>query len=473
MTSTSRVARPSSSLRLRIVLVTAVAVTGLVTVVDVLTVRFVRAQFVESATEMSHNRAGEVARLAADGMLTRHLPALDEGETIVQVVRAGSVVSRTANVTEAPMLGLPTQAPGELQTLALEELQGAGRGPYQVTALGTSSPEGPLTVFVAVNTEDMEEVVSEAIATGSIGLLLLVVPLSLLLWLAVGRALAPVGAIRERADAITAANLTERVPEPARRDEIGLLARTINAMLGRLDRSSTEQRRFLANAAHELRSPVASLRAQLETLRDGDLTAEGAGSEVEGLMTETLRMQAMVDQLLLLARSDAGEARPLRVSVDLDDVVAAVVEALRLENRRPEVLVDTREVAPVQVVGDPGLLEQVVRNLVDNAARYASRTVRVSLAQDGADAVLTVDDDGPGIPAQSREEVFRRFTRLDASRDREHGGVGLGLAIVSELVGAHGGSVAVLDAPDGGARLRVRLPGAAEPAPPDDASSGG
>lgn len=455
------------SLRLRIVLVTAVAVTGLITVVDALTMMSVRSAFVEAATELSQDRATEVAELAVAGGLTHRLPTVDEGETIVQVVSAGAVVSRTANVSEAPMLRLSWPEPGAMQSLDVDDLPGAGRGPYQVTALGTSSPGGPLTVLVAVTTEDMEEVVAEAVATGSLGLLLLVLPLGMLLWVAAGRTLAPVEAIRERADAITAENLTERVPEPPRRDEIGRLARTINAMLGRLERSSAEQRRFLANAAHELRSPVASLRAQLETIREGDLTAAGGNesTHLAGLMAETLRMQALVDQLLLLARSDAGQARRVRVAVDLDDVVAAVVGAQLLERRRPEIAIDTAEVAPAQVVGDPVVLEQVVRNLLDNAVRHASRTVRVSLEQGPGEAVLTVDDDGPGIPAASREEVLRRFTRLDASRDRFNGGVGLGLAIVDEVVRAHGGSVSVLDAPDGGARLRVRLPVADGPPP--------
>ena len=452
--------RPSMSLRLRVVLVTAAAATVMIAVGGALTIRAVRSQFVEAATEMSQNRAEEIAQLAENGTLAQLLPPLDEGETIVQVVRARAVVSHTDNVSAAPLLTPSHQALGTMRTVSVESLPGSGVGPYQVTALGASSPEGPLTVLVAVSMQDVEEVVEEAIGTGTLGLILLVVPLSVLLWLAAGRTLAPVEAIRERASAITTENLAERVPEPPRLDEIGRLARTINAMLGRLDRGAAEQRRFLADAAHEMRSPVASLRAQLETIRSGDLTGNSSGDndEVAGLLAETLRMQALVDQLLLLARSDAGEIRPARVAVDLDDVVSAAVQAQRSEIRRPEVLVDTREVAPVQVAGDPVLLERVVHNLLENAVKYSSETVQVSLEQDNGDAVLTVDDDGPGIPAESREVVFRRFTRLDHDRARVNGGVGLGLAIVAEVVGAHGGSVAVLAAPTGGARLQVRLP---------------
>ena len=444
------------SLRLRVVLITAAAVTAMVAGGGLLIIEAVRAEFVDSAAWMSRDRADDVALLAADGTLAHSLPVLDEGETIVQVVRGHVVVSSTANLAGAPALPLPVQHPGARRTLAVGELPVAGTGPYQVTALGTRSPQGPVTVFVAVSIEDVHEVVEAAIARGTIGLVLLVVPLSALLWFAVGRTLAPVEAVRERAAAITADDLSHRVPEPPRQDEIGRLARTINAMLTRLENSATEQRRFLADAAHELRSPVASLRTQLETLRSGDLAAEG--TEVHDLMTETLRMQALVDQLLTLARSDAGPVGRARVAVDLDDTVGAVVSARRLEDQRPEITIDTRDVAPVQVVGDPVLLEQIVRNLVDNAVRYADREVRVSLGHDRGSAVLVVDDDGPGIPEEHRTEVFRRFTRLDDARNRDSGGVGLGLAIVADAVRLHEGSVEVLDAPTGGTRVRVRLP---------------
>jgi signal transduction histidine kinase len=447
---------PTMSLRLRVVLITACAVTAMVGVGGFLTVWAVRAEFVDSASWVSRERASEVAELAQEGALEARMPVLDEGETLVQVVSADRVVSGTENVSRARVLPLPVQPPGSMELLAVDALPAAGPGPYQVTALGTATPRGPVTVFVAVTTEDVEDVVASALGTGALGLLVLLVPLSALLWVAVGRTLAPVEAIRERADAITADQLSARVPEPRHHDEIGRLARTINAMLNRLDVSASEQRRFLADAAHELRSPVASLRAQLETTSQETLGSDGV--EVENLRADALRMQALVDQLLLLARSDAGAIGRHYVTVDLDDTVGAVIDALQTENCRPGLTIDTRGVAPVQVSGDPVLLEQVVRNLVDNAAKYAAREVRVSLVRDGESAELTVDDDGPGIPETAREEVFHRFTRLDESRHRGDGGVGLGLAIVADIVRAHDGSVEVLAAPLGGARLRVRLP---------------
>jgi signal transduction histidine kinase len=289
---------------------------------------------------------------------------------------------------------------------------------------------------------------------GGVGLVMMVVPVSILLWLAVGRALAAVEAIRGRAERITAARLSDRVPEPTRMDEIGRLARTINAMLARLDASASEQKRFLADAAHELRSPVASLRAQLETMR-GSSPDTG---QVADLLTETIRLQTLADQLLLIARSDAGTVGRLSEPVDLDDVVSAVVTARRTEPGGTAVRVDTTEVQPVQVTGESGILEQVVRNLLDNALRYARQTVHIRLTVSGTNAVLTVDDDGPGIPPEARAEVFHRFTRLDSARDRDAGGVGLGLAIVKGIVTELGGSVDVTDSPYGGARFQVNLP---------------
>lgn len=444
------------SLRLRMVLVTAAAVAFVVAVGGLLIIEAVREEFIDAADWNAEARADQVAALAAAGVLPSRLPAEDDGETAVQVVRDGEVVSRTPNVTGGFPLPLPHQPPGDRQLLAFERLPVAGAGPFRAAALGVDTPQGPATVFVTVSTEDVEDVVATAIRTGSVGLVLLVLPLSALLWMAIGRTLAPVEAIRERADAITGEQLSQRVPEPAQMDEIGRLARTINAMLARLNASADSERRFLADAAHELRSPVASLRAQLETAqRSGH---DSTPTDLPDLLADTLRMQQLVDQLLLLARSDAGMVGRLEVAVDLDDTVHGVVESRRAEGRHREVGIDVRRVEAVQVTGDPGLLEQVVRNLVDNAVRYARHTVGVTLTAVDDQAVLTVDDDGPGIPAEERERVFERFTRLDDARHRVEGGVGLGLAIVADIVHAHGGTVVVLDSPTGGARLQVTLP---------------
>nr|WP_243731562.1 HAMP domain-containing sensor histidine kinase [Nocardioides ochotonae] len=277
-------------------------------------------------------------------------------------------------------------------------------------------------------------------------------------WAVATRALAPVERIREEVEQITGDRLDRRVPEPPSRDEIHRLARTMNQMLERLESSRERQQRFVADASHELRSPLASIRqtAEVAQAHPGALPE---GELAEAVLEESGRMQRLVEQLLVLTR--AGEAAGAHASydVDLDDI--ALAEARRV--RRGGLQVDTSGIGPGRVRGDGVALGQVVRNLVDNAVRHAETTVRLAVrerAEDGRDpdVELVVEDDGPGIPEAERERVFDRFVRLDEARARDAGGSGLGLAIVREIVTAHGGTVAITSSPAGGARVVVRLP---------------
>ncbi len=264
-----------------------------------------------------------------------------------------------------------------------------------------------------------------------------------------GRALRPVEAIRARVAAMTARDLTQRVPVPAARDEVGRLAETMNAMIARLEAAQGVQRRFVADASHELRSPLATIAAGLELLQRD--TSDPV--TVTALRGETERVNRLVDALLLLARADERGLRPRREDVDLDEVAEA-------EQGRPGeggVRAVVRA-EPVRVVGDRGQLVRVLRNLVDNARRHARSRVLVTVVRDGDHAVVEVSDDGPGVPAADRARVFERFVRLDDARARADGGSGLGLAIVAEVVAAHGGTVELTGAPGGGALFRVRLP---------------
>jgi signal transduction histidine kinase len=292
--------------------------------------------------------------------------------------------------------------------------------------------------------------------------LLVVVPVMILLvalaaWYFTGRALRPVEAIRREAEEITGATMDRRVPEPETDDEVGRLARTMNAMLDRLESSSQRQRQFVSDASHELRSPLASIRTNLEVaLRHADRADWPA---VAGrALAEDARMEDTVSELLELARLDevAGPA-PLDTlpDVDLDELV---LDDTVQERRVP---VDTSRVSAGRVHGRREQLTRVVRNLLDNAARHATSSVAVELrAGEDHTIELTVDDDGPGIPLDDRERVFDRFTRLDDGRARDAGGLGRGLSMVKEITEQHGGTVTVEDAPSGGARLRVRLPAA-------------
>jgi signal transduction histidine kinase len=273
---------------------------------------------------------------------------------------------------------------------------------------------------------------------------------ALFTWLAVGRVLRPVSAIRAKVADITAHDLHERVPEPDTRDEIAALARTVNATLDRLRTAVDGHRQFVADAAHELRSPLAVLRTRLELARpqETELAAEA--------LEDVDRLQSLTSDLLLLARLDARG--PLRAAeTDLAQLVAE--EAAR---RRPRLEVRvTLDLTPdVLVHGSADHLRRLVANLVDNAVRHAAATVAVRLARAGDRAVLDVEDDGAGIPPEHHATVFDRFTRLDAARPRDTGGCGLGLPIARDIAAAHGATLTIVPTPGPlpGAHLRAVFP---------------
>lgn len=284
----------------------------------------------------------------------------------------------------------------------------------------------------------------------------LVALVALAVWYLAGRALRPVEAIRVEAESITGSTIHRRVPEPDTDDEVGRLARTMNAMLGRLEESSQRQRQFVSDASHELRSPLASIRTNVEVaLRNTDRADWAA---VAGrVLAEDARMEDTVSELLELARIDEIEGgTPVESlpEVDLDELV--LDETFR-DHRVP---IDTTRVSAGRVHGRRAQLSRMTRNLLDNADRHAKWRVAIELQNNSESGTveLTVDDDGPGIAAEDRERVFDRFTRLDDGRARDSGGLGLGLSMVRTIAEQHGGTVTIDDAPLGGARVTVSLP---------------
>lgn len=299
-------------------------------------------------------------------------------------------------------------------------------------------------------------------------------------YLATRRALRPVEAIRARTAAVTASDPRERVTVPRTGDEIARLAETINETLERLDGAVRTLRGFVADAAHELRSPLATLLATLEVAEAYPDRADWPAT-VATARRQARRVQLLTEDLLLLARLDAQPAGPhadaapgtAAAEVDLTGLAYDTAADYRVRPGGVTVLCDTTGTG--RVLGDPARLERVLRNLLDNAVRHASTRVSVTV-HDGCDAgggagyvELSVQDDGPGIPAQDRERVFERFTRLDDARSRETGGTGLGLAIAREIVERSGGTLRVAES-EAGARLVARIPRArpatAEAAPP-------
>jgi signal transduction histidine kinase len=290
-------------------------------------------------------------------------------------------------------------------------------------------------------------------------LLAIAVPLLIVLiagttWLTVGRSLRPVDRMRAELDEVTSTNLHRRVADPGSADEISRLATTMNGVLDRLDESQRAQRRFVSDASHELKSPLASLRqyAEVSAAHPDRISQREL---VDAVLDEGARLERLVQGMLVLAKADEQLLDTGHAPVDLDDLLFAEARRIRASGH---VSVDTSGVGAARVSGDEGMIAQVVRNLVDNAVRHATSAVALSLEQTDGAALIHVDDDGAGVAAADRARIFDRFVRLDEARARESGGSGLGLAIVAELVRAHGGTVTVGEAPLGGARFEVRVP---------------
>ncbi|KUL38948.1 histidine kinase [Streptomyces sp. NRRL F-4489] len=439
---------------------------------------------VESAGLQAEVAAREVATQVAVGTPFDHLELPDEDDRPVQVVAAdGTVLAAGDHLRHAPPMARFARAPhrpedtdddrdddddddhapargsaaadASFRTLPLtlhDDHHAAGQE-FRVAALLATAPSGrTVTVYAGASLDTERQAVGgvrDAMLLGLAPLLLVVAGVT---WLVTRRALRPVEAIRAELAEIMGGDLSRRVPQPASRDEVARLARTTNATLAALEKSVERQRQFVADASHELRSPIASLRTQLEVAR-----AHPDLLELDGLIEDTVRLERVASDLLLLARLDAGE-RPRAERLDLAELVRDEL-AHRTGDRLP--VTAALPDAPVPVSASRTQLARVLGNLLDNAQRHAGSAVRVAVRHgDGGTVALDVTDDGPGVPPADRERIFTRFIRLDDARTRDEGGAGLGLAIVRDVVHRHGGRIAVGDADGGGARFTVTLPAA-------------
>jgi signal transduction histidine kinase len=436
----------TGSLRVRVTAGASLAVFGVLALAGVGLVAAQRSVLTATLDDTLRQQAAVVVRDVRDDRSVDRRDLLSDDVLVEVVGRDGSV--RWA--VPGPAGELPDIRPpaGErvLTTVELDDDEDARLLAQDV---------GGSTVRVAGSLDDVADSVAALTVGLGVAVPLASGVLAVVVWWAVGRALRPVEDLRGRVDAISAARLDERVPEPSAPREIARLAHTMNAMLGRLQESAERQRRFVADAAHELRTPLARMRTELEVDRAHPGSADPAATS-RSVLDETVGLQRLVDDLLLLARGDAGALDGARhAPVDLDELVGRLAARARSTGAD----VDVRAVRPVQVLGDATQLERAVANLLDNAVRHARSRVTVSL--DGADpgpAELVVRDDGPGIAPEDRERVFERFTRLDDARSTGSGGAGLGLPIARDIAERHGGTLHV--EPDGsaGARLVLRLP---------------
>ena len=405
--------------------------------------------FRRTLTDKVRTDAFARAEQAVDDLDRGATPELATGdEAFVQVVDPqGRVVLASENLEGARRVG--DLEPGESRSV--DEVPFEEDDQFMVVAVESSADR--TTVLAGQALDVVDESLAALTALLLVGVPVLAAAIGWVIWLMVGRALRPIEAIRSEVESISTGKLQRRVPVPASDDEVAHLAATMNGMLERLEEGHARERRFVSDASHELRSPVASIRQHAEVALshpDGTSLSDLA----EDVLAEDLRLQRIVEDLLMLARMDEDEPKEQRSSVDLDDLVLA--EAARRDGG--PVGIDAGGVSGGRVTGDPRQLERLVGNLLDNAVRHADRRVRVELSEAGGTVLLAVDDDGRGVPADERDRVFGRFVRLEGSRDRDSGGAGLGLAIVAEVAAAHGGRAMVTASELGGARFEVRWP---------------
>ncbi len=401
--------------------------------------------------------AAEVADLVDRDRLPDPIPVT--GSQVVQVLDSRNrVVSSSVNGDRLTAVVTPAEVATALDGRH-PQVPGSRLGldsPLRISAAAAGPTGARRTVVVAQRVNDIvgSQQVLGLTLLATYPLLLLV--LALIAWRVVGAALRPVELLRSTAERISGTGQEERLPVSASQDEVHDLAVTLNSMLDRLSASRARQRAFVADAAHELRSPLSSMRTQLEIAE-----RLGEGSEVtHDLQAEVARMAGLVEDLLVLARLDR-DSSPTRASlpVELHEVLAQVVD----RHSGARVAVTAGDLPEIVVPGNAEVLRRVFDNLADNAVRHASTAVRVEMHPHDALVDVLVCDDGTGIPEADRERVFDRFTRLDEARDRDAGGSGLGLAIVRELVHQAGGTVVLEAGEASGLVARVSLPVATSP----------
>ncbi|MFE0101034.1 sensor histidine kinase [Streptomyces sp. NPDC059009] len=427
-----------------------------------------------TAEHTARTRAEAVAEATRTGHLAERLSVPQGEDSLLQVVTDDSrVLAASENL--AGRAAVASFVPADGRTSAARSVrvaprQGGAPHPYRLVAVRTTSADGPATVYAGTSLETAEYTRNLVLTAMIPGIPLLLALVAAVTWRSTGRALRPVEAIRSEVAEITEHDLGRRVPVPASRDEVARLSRTMNDTLDRLQDSMDRQRGFVADASHELRNPIAALRAHVEVaIAHPDLLR---GPE---LLSDVVRVQQLADDLLLLARLDAGQ-HPDRTALDLGELCERTLA--RRPPGRVRVSLDTEP--GVVAAASRSQLSRVLDNLLDNAQRHARSRITVTTATepDDGSAVLTVTNDGTPVAEADRERIFARFTRLDESRSRDAGGSGLGLAIARDIATAHGGTLTAGPPVEGrgtegqGVAFTLRLPSVAV-APPYGAVGGG
>jgi heavy metal sensor kinase len=401
----------------------------------------------------------------ADGLETRSVAlatTLDAGSTAVageegvaQVLGAdGSVASASATVAERPLLSSEQLGRARTGSISFEReiVSDGSEVPFRFLA----RPVGGRIIVVGEPLDDRDEALG-----GLLAQLLVVLPIALLISSAVGyvvagAALRPVEAMRTRAAQISADTPEQRLPLPRAHDEVHRLGSTLNEMLDRLDAGLARERRFVADASHELRTPLATLRTELELATRRPRTPDELEAALSSAGEEVERLVRLADDLLTLARTDDGRMELRMERHDVRGLLEAVAERSDVRARATDRSIEISVPVDVTMTGDGLRLEQALGNLVDNALRYGSGTIRLDARVDDGRVALSVSDEGTGFPPAFLPHAFERFSRAEASR--AGGGTGLGLAIVDAVARAHGGSAVATSTADGGARVTLAIP---------------
>ena len=369
----------------------------------------------------------------------------------IQVIGpSGAVVKRVGAAPATPLVAASHFGSALLRGISDDAVTGDD---MRVSGQKVDTTHGEYTVIVGGGSEAVEATARTVALLLACGAPVIVGVAAAASYRLVRRSLQSVDAIRSRVAEISASDLTERVPVPGSRDEISALAVTMNEMLARIEAGHRAQQRFVGDASHELRSPLTTIISGLEAAEQHpELLDTELASNI--LLPEAHRMRALIDDLLLLARADEHRLVIRTEEIAVDEVAdAEVARALPDASCAIHTIIN-----PVRIVGDSAAISRVIRNLLDNAVRHATSRVEVCVGAREQQAIIAISDYGPGIASADRTRVFERFVRLDSDRSRSSGGAGLGLAIVAEVVAAHGGTVAIEGGPGRGTTMLVSLP---------------
>lgn len=399
--------------------------------------------------------AAEVVNLANKGTLPDPLPI--SGAQIVQIIDTHHrITDGSVNADRLTPLLHPEELHSALQgsTALIPGSRAGVTGPLRAVAEATR-PDGHnanLTVVVAQQIANIQAGNDILRTTLLIGAPLLLAALAVIAWYVIGWTLKPVEALRRGAERISGSNRAERLPVPPSNDEIAALARTLNQMLDRLATVRDQQRNFVADAAHELRSPLASIQVQLEVAQRIDNSSD----LIDDALIDIHRLCALVEDLLLLARADADVPGPTHPTTFDAQTLLHDITTDRPPGRVP---ITTTPGPPADIEADQTELRRAIANLLDNAVRHAHTHVNTRITTTNDLVTVHIIDDGPGVAPNDRQRVFQRFTRLDDARDRDNGGSGLGLSIVAQIVHRAHGTVELTDPQNGhGLEARINLP---------------